>query len=94
MVMKTSNAKSRKLQVKVKREKIAIKTHWSGYGSSTTRRNSIKLCDGTIAQGVSAEWDVSCNWSVATTASPNNIFQTFLDGSADQYLTISGDFEV
>ena len=67
-----------------------FQTHWSGHGSSTTRRNTIKLCDGTIAQGVSAEWDTSCNYTITATATPNNIFHSFLDASANQYVTVSG----
>ncbi len=67
-----------------------FQTHWSGHGSSVSRSQSIKLGDGMIASGVSAEWNASCNYSVTGTATPNNIFHSFLDGSDQQFVTISG----
>ena len=67
-----------------------FQTHSSGYGSGLTRSQSIKLGDGTIAQDVSASWNASCTWSVSTSSSSDNIFNSFLDGTAAQTLTISG----
>lgn len=70
-----------------------FQTHWSGYGSSVERSRSIRLGDGTIAQGVSAAWDTSCNYSIVGvngSAAPNNIFHSFLDDAANQKIEISG----
>ncbi len=67
-----------------------FQTHSSGYGSGLTHSQSIKLGDGTIAQDVSASWNASCTWSVSTSSSSDNIFNSFLDGTAAQTLTISG----
>ena len=67
-----------------------FQTHASTYGSGVTSASSIKLGDGTVAAGVSASWNASCTWSVSASSSSDNIFNSFLDGSAAQTLTISG----
>ncbi len=67
-----------------------FQTHASTYGSGVTSASSIKLGDGTVAAGVSASWNTRCTWSVSTSSSSDNIFNSFLDGSAAQTLTISG----
>ena len=67
-----------------------FQTHSSTHGSGVASASSIKLNDGTVAAGVSASWNASCTWSVSTSSSSDNIFNSFLDGSAAQTLTISG----
>ena len=67
-----------------------FQTHASTYGSGVTSASSIKLGDGTVAAGVSASWNAACTYSVSASSSSDNIFNSFLDGSAAQTLTISG----
>ena len=67
-----------------------FQTHASTYGSGVASASSIKLNDGSVAAGVSASWNASCTWSVSTSSTTDNIFNSFLDGSAAQTLTISG----
>ena len=67
-----------------------FQTHSSTHGSGVASASSIKLNDGSVAAGVSASWNASCTWSVSTSSTTDNIFNSFLDGSAAQTLTISG----
>ena len=67
-----------------------FQTHSSTHGSGVASASSIKLNDGTVAAGVSASWNASCTYSVSASSTTDNIFNSFLDGSAEQTLTLSG----
>lgn len=67
-----------------------FQTHYSGYGSSVSRSQSIKLGDGTVAQGVSAAWDTGVTYTINKSARHDSIFHSFLDGNVNQKLTLSG----
>jgi hypothetical protein len=55
-----------------------FQTHWSGHGSSVERSCNIKFCDGTIAEGVTAEWDSAYIYTIGTDSCPNNPFYSFI----------------
>ena len=67
-----------------------FQTHSSTHGSGVASASSIKLNDGTVAAGVSASWNASCTYSVSASSTTDNIFNSFLDGSDAQTLTLSG----
>ena len=67
-----------------------FQTHSSTHGSGVASASSIKLNDGTVAAGVSASWNASCTYSVSESSTTDNIFNSFLDGSDAQTLTLSG----
>jgi hypothetical protein len=67
-----------------------FQTHSSTHGSGVASASSIKFNDGSVAAGVSASWNASCTYSVSASSTSDNIFNSFLDGSDAQTLTLSG----